>query len=155
MFRLCSSCVSTVLYLDFNFLDRKWICFHFIRFLFRLCSIYVSTLLEFCFDFARPMFRVFFNRNWICFDCARFLFRLCSTYISTVLDLCFDFLNQNWVYSTLPDLYFNCARPMCRLSRPKLGIFELCSIYVSTVLDLYFDVLDICLYCARLMFRLF
>ena len=202
MFRLCSTYVSTfstkvgyvwtVLGLCLDFLDQSWVCFDCARPMFRLsrpklrmfwlCSTYVSTfstkvgyvstVLDLCLDFL--------DQSWVCFDCARpmsrlcrsklGMFRLCSTYVSTfstkvgyvsiVLDLCLDFLDKSWVC-------FDCARPMSRLSRPKLGMFRLCSAYVSTfstkvgyvstVLDLCLDFLDqswVCFDCARPMSRL-
>ena len=202
MFRLCSTYVSTfstkvgyvltVLVLCLDFLDQSWACFDCARIMsrhsrpklgmFRLCSAYVltfstkvgyvSTVIDLCLDFL--------DQSWECFDCARpmsrlsrpklGMFRLCSTYVSTfstkvgyvstVLDLCLDFLDKSWVC-------FDCARPMSRLSRPKLGMFRLCSTYastfstkvgyVSTVLDLCLDFLDqswVCLDCARPMSRL-
>ena len=202
MFRLCSTFVSsfstkvgyvsTVLDLCLDFLDKSWVCFDCARpmsrlsrpklGMFGLCSVYVSTfstkvgyvstVLHLCLDFLA--------QSWVCFDCARpmsrlsrpklGMFRLCSTYVSTfspkvgyvltVLDLCFDFLDQSWEC-------FDCARPMSRLSRPKLGMFRLCSTYVSTfspkvgyvstVLDLCFDFLAqswACFDCARIMSRL-
>ena len=202
MFGLCSSYVSTfstkvgyvstVLDLCLDFLDQSWVCLDCARpmsrlsrqklGMFRLCSTYVSTfstkvgyvstVLDLCLDFL--------DQSWVCFDCARpmsrlsrpklGMFRLCSTYVSTfstkvgyvstVLGLCLDFLDQSWVC-------FDCARPMSRLSRPKLGMFGLCSAYVSTfstkvgyvstVLDLCLDFLDqswVCFDCARPMSRL-
>ena len=202
MFRLCSTYVSTfstkvgyvstVLDLCLDFLDKIWVCFDCARpmprlsrqklGMFRLCSTYVSTfstkvgyvwtVLDLCLDFL--------DQSWVCFDCARpmprlsrqklGMFRLCSTYVSTfstkvgyvwtVLGLCLDFLDKSWVC-------FDCAPPMSRLSRPKLGMFGLCSAYVSTfstkvgyvstVLDLCFDFLDkswVCFDCAPPMPRL-
>ena len=124
MFRLCSTFVSTFSTKVGNvsscarnyvstFVDQSWD---------------VWTVLDLSLDFL--------DQNWVCFDCVRpmsrisrpklGMFRLCSTYVSTfstkvgyvstVLDLCFDFLDQSWEC-------FDCARPMSRLSRPKLGMF--------------------------------
>ena len=59
------------------------------------------------------------------------MFRLCSTCVSNVLDLCFD---CSTCFSNVLDLYFDFARPIFRVSRPKLG--------VSNVLDLCFDSVD-------------
>ena len=203
MFRLCSSFVSTfstkvgnvstVLDLCLDFLDQSWVCFDCARpmsrlsrpklGMFRLCLTYistfstkvgyVSTVLGLCLDFL--------DQSWVFFDCARpmprlsrqklGMFRLCSTYVSTfstkvgyvwtVLGLCLDFLDQSWVC-------FDCAPPMSRLSRPKLGMFRLCLTYVSTfstkvgnvstVLDLCLDFLDqswVCFDCARPLSRLY
>ena len=150
--------VSTVLDLCLDFRDQSRVCLDCARpksrlsrpklGMFRLCATYVSTfsikvgyvltVLVLCLDFL--------DQSWACFDCARIMsrlsrpklgmFRLCSAYVltfstkvgfvSTVLDLCLDFLDQSWVC-------FDCARPMSRLSRPKLGMFRLCSTYVSTL----------------------
>ena len=203
VFRLWSTYVSTfsikvgfvltVLVLCLDFLDQSCVCFDCARPMsrlsrpklgrFRLCSTYVSTfltkvgyvltVLDLCLDFL--------DQSWVRFDCARpisrlsrpklGMFRLCSTYVSTfstkvgyvstVLDLGLDFIDQSWVC-------FDCARPMSRLSLPKLGTFRLCSAYastfstkvgyVSTVLDLCLDFLEqswVCFDCTCPMSRLF
>ena len=122
---MCSTYVSTVLDLCFDFLDQNLVCFDCARPMCRLCSTYVLTVLDLCVDCAQLMFR--FPRPKLG------MFRLS-------LVLFFESIDRNRVC-------FDFARPMCRLcrlSRPKSGMFRLSSTLCSGSFDrnwVCFDVL--------------
>ena len=146
MFRLCSTYFSTELDLCFDFLDQIQLCLDQIQ----LCLDFV---LEKFFDFLDQQLIcfVFFSNYFLdgqFFRNRKFFVRL---YIDTVrlsrskIDIIWflrfpDQYFKNFVYSTVLDLCFDCARPM----------FQLCSTNFSSVIDLFFDFLN-----RNWVFRLF
>ena len=149
--RVCFSFVLN-LFFDFynlclDFFDQIWVCYDFVL---DLCIDFLDQI-QLCLDFVLEKFFNFFDQQLICFVFCDFLngqfFRnrkfFVRLYIDTLrlsrskIDIIWflrllDQYFKNFVYSTVLDLGFDCARPMV----------QLCSTNISIVIDLFFDFLN-------------